>query len=106
MQLTPEQETRSALLKRYKGYAEDHSAFCAKWLPRLLLQYAPMVEKLNDRQLTKQLGAAIVSLCEPWQPSMNHLDKCERRFQCVITDQILVELLVEDIGKAKKRARV
>ncbi len=101
MELTPEQAERSERLKRYKAHAEEHRAFCTKWLPRLLTKYAAKAAKLNDRQLTKQLGAAIVSLCEPWQPSMSHLDKCEPRFQRALTDQILVQLLVEDMGKRR-----
>ena len=73
-------------------------------LIRLLSEIGPQIAKLKypDRSIVKLFKNLIEECNEYFQPSMNHLETYMGRWDSQVTTEILFDLLLEDIEKAKR----
>jgi hypothetical protein len=93
-------DTWLQLGKFYKEQAEQYNQWAAEAKRNLLNNIGPIVAQKNDYRLETEYGKLIAYLALPWKPSANHLDKIENDLANTVTNEVIYEGLLVDLGLA------
>lgn len=105
------QEEKHKNILAYLKLAEKYNKWANKATEKLLTEIGPRIAAIGKtgymgcgfHYAKEQTFAKLISnLAIPWQPSMNHYEKCKDEYFCTLTRKVIYDGLIEDIKKAEK----
>lgn len=105
------QEEKVKALHFYLKEAEKYNEWANKATEQLLTDIGPRIAALGKvlymgcgfhYSKEQSIGKMLISLSIPWQPSMNHYEKCKDEFFSTMARKTIYECLVKDIIEAEK----